>query len=278
MAVTFLLSLSLLCDFFIAKLTIPLFSLLSTDMHTMFINTWFRAFIKGFQNSVTLVSIAVGIKLAKYWYLKQQENNRLTTLKIYNEKQVLKANIRPDFLLYALDNLRRKIAVSYRDSAEMILHLSEVFSYILYDCSEELIPLGKEIAAVENLITVEKIIHNNKVGIDFSTNITVESKLVPPLLIFSFVQKIFGEGELKSKKFNNISIQIYTLHDELCLTCKLNYSDKIVIDFIPIEELNENEKKLYALFNRFDITRNEHENNYVINLATFLHEPEKVKA
>ena len=45
-----------------------------------------------------------------------------------------------------------------------------------------------------------------------------------------------------------------------------------------LSKLNENEKKLYALFNRVEITRNESENNYAINLATFLYEPEKLKA
>lgn len=277
LAVILLLVLNLLCDFFIAKKSASLFSLSPTNMHVMFINTWFRAFAKGFQNSITLVSVAVSLKLTKYWYLRQQENNRLTALKLYTEKQILKANIRPDFLLYSLDNLRKKISVSYKDSAEMILHLSEVFSHILYDCSEELISLKKEIAAVENLIAVEKISHNNEVEMDITTNIPDENKLIPTLLIFSFLQKIFGENEIENKKFNNISIYIYTLRDELCLKCKLNYFDKISIDFIPIEKLNENEKKLYALFNRFEITRNESENNYEINLATFLYEPDRVK-
>jgi len=277
LAIIILLAANLCSNYFIANRTSILFNT-SKNGESLFLDIWRRGFIKGFQNSVALVSIAVGIKLAKYWYVKQQDNSRLTALKIYNEKRVLKANIHPDFLLYSLDNLRRRIAVSYRDSAEMILNLSEVFSYILYDCSEELLSLREEIAAVENLIIVERIIHKNHVVIDFTTNITGENKLVPPLLIFSFVQKIFAEGEPKNKKLNNISVHIYTLYDELCVTCKLNYFNIIRSDFIPLEKLNENEKKLYALFNRFDIIRNVHENNYVINLATTLYEPEKIKA
>ena len=188
----------------------------------------------------------------------------------------MKSNIRPDFLLYSLDNLQKKIETSYSDSAEMILNLSDLFSFILYDCKEELIPLQKEITAVQNLIIVENIIHNNQVEIEISVDITNGYMLIPPLLLFSFLQKLFAENEVKNKKFNKIYIDIKAVADILNLTFTLNYFEKIAIDFIQTEKPDDTEK-LYALYNKFEIKRNEKENSYTINITTFLYEPEKIK-
>ena len=276
LAVTCLLILTAYCNYFIALLTAGLLNI-SKEGESLYMYTWTRAFVKGFQNGVTLLSIAVSIKLGKYWYLKQLENKNLSAIKIENEKKILKFNIRPDFLLYSLSNLRRKMETSYSDSAEMILNLSDLFSFILYDCKEELIPLEKEISAIKNLITVEKIIHNNEVEIDLSVDITNCYPLTPPLLLFSFLQKLFAENEIKNKKFNRININIRAVDEILNLTFTLSCFNKIAIDFIQ-QDLNDTEKKLYALYNKFQIIRNEKENNYTINISTFLYAQKKVEA
>ena len=276
LAVACLLVFNVYFDYLLAQLTSDLFNI-SKEGEILFLNTWTRAFIKGFQNGVTLIGVAVSIKLGKYWYLKQLENRRLEALKIDNERKILKSNIRPDFLLYSLDNLRKKIKTSYTESAEMILNLSELFSFILYDVREELVPLEKEINAVENLIAVENIIHDNQVEIDISVDITNGYSFIPPLLLFSFLQKLFAENEVKNKKFKNIYIYIQAVADTLSLTFTLNYFEKITIEFIPPEKLNDTEKQLYALYNKFEITRNEKENSYTINIHTPLYEQEKIK-
>ncbi|HEY2726145.1 MAG TPA: histidine kinase [Parafilimonas sp.] len=275
LAVACLLILNVYCDYFISALTNNLFNT-SKDGETMFLNIWKRAFIKGFQNGVTVAGIAISIKLAKYWYIKQLQNKKLAELQISNEKKILKANIRPDFILYSLNNLRKKIETSYSASAEMILHLSDLFSFILYDCKDELIPLSKEISAVQNLIEVEKIIQNKYVEIDTSINVANGYTLIPPLLLFSFLQKLFAENEIKNNKFNKICIDIDAVDGTLYLTIILNYFEKITIDFIQTEKLDDTEKKLYALYNKFEIIRNENENNYTIHISTFLYEEKKV--
>jgi len=119
LAVTCLLILTVYCNYFIALLTTGLLNT-SKEGASLYMYTWTRAFVKGFQNGVTLLSIAVSIKLGKYWYLKQLENKKLSAIKIENEKKILMSGIRPDFLLYSLNNLRRKMETSYSDSAEMI--------------------------------------------------------------------------------------------------------------------------------------------------------------
>ena len=60
----------------------------------------------GVINAGKVVASAAIIKSVKYWWLKQKEKEKLEREKMIAELQLLKAQIRPDFLFGALSNIQ----------------------------------------------------------------------------------------------------------------------------------------------------------------------------
>jgi LytS/YehU family sensor histidine kinase len=142
-------------------------------------------------HAITTGGIVLGIKIAKEWIVKQKENQRLAKLKISNELQLQKARIYPGFLFQSLDSLCTKMISGSPDSPKMILRLSDLLNYLLYESSEELIPLEKELEMIANLLSIEKINQAHHLTIHSQITATSEGKFIRPLILFPLLQNCF---------------------------------------------------------------------------------------
>jgi LytS/YehU family sensor histidine kinase len=142
-------------------------------------------------HAITTAGLVLGIKVAKEWIAKQKENQRLTKLKISNELQLQKGRIYPGFLFQSLDNLHTKMISAQADSPKMILRLSDVLNYLLYESSDELIPLEKELDMIANLLAIETV--NQAHHLTIHSQITADSdcKFIRPLILFPLLQNCF---------------------------------------------------------------------------------------
>src|SRR5215475_881039 len=122
----------------------------------------------GLMNFVKVAAAAAIIKYLKYWWLKQKESQRLEKEKINAELQLLKAQVHPDFLFNTLNNIyHHSLASSFRTS-EMLLKLSELLSYMLYECDDPTVPLEKEIVMMKEYMELERIRLNE--NLEMETN------------------------------------------------------------------------------------------------------------
>ena len=99
----------------------------------------------GLVNFAKVAAAAAIIKYLKYWWLKQKESQRLEKEKINAELQLLKAQVHPDFLFKTLNNIYTHAVASSPRTSGMLLKLSDLLSYMLYECDNPLVPLEKEI-------------------------------------------------------------------------------------------------------------------------------------
>src|SRR6185436_19079393 len=96
----------------------------------------YHAIVDGMFVPFMLLAIAAGIKFSKKWYLQQRENERLAKQKLATELQLLKTSIHPRFLLHSLNTVQRHIDNSSAQSPVLILQLSDLLSYLLYEKDE----------------------------------------------------------------------------------------------------------------------------------------------
>ncbi len=212
----------LIVDYFLARLyvTIAFKGLNNTDIFLLAKSLAYRAAIHG---GLAFCGCAAGIKLAKEWYLQQKENTLLARREADSKIKLLKSHIRPEFLFHSLKNLYKKINRSANEAPLMVLYLSEIYSYILYDCDEEKVALEKELSAIQYLTAIEKINKGNSLKVNITVNGNIGDKYIPPLLLFSVFQRLFIENEgIKNnerridavisieKKILDLSLQLYT--------------------------------------------------------------------
>lgn len=207
---------------------------------------------------VGVAGCVTGIKLSKEWYLQQIENARLAKEEVSNKTRLLKSQIQPEFIFQSLQNLQKKIDSSDDNAAEMVLHLSEIYSYILYDCKDEFISLEKELSVIQHLISVKELIEENGSGIRLQVNGDCNAKYICPLALFSF---------LESRTYNNekemIDINIDVVDEILELTLQ---STIISESAIRQKKINDNMGKENIINARFELITSLQEEDALIPL------------
>ena len=217
----------------------------------------------------------LGIKLAKNWYQQQNENLLLAKQKANTELKLLKASIHPDFLFKTLDDIYKKINSGSDKSPLMVLKLSEMLSYLLYESDQELVSLENELTAVNDFISISKLtMTDNLITIKIIGN--PDNKFIVPLLLLIFVQNCFAlifAGEKAAIK----TVITISVEDNL-LTSILSIEHVKACDYC-LNNLNvfiESEQcRLNLLFpeNNCVLGRLHQENNIELSLIILLNSP-----
>ena len=144
--------------------------------------------------TLLLGSLITAVMVLKSWYWQVEENTGLYQHKVYNELNLLKSNIYPAFLFHSLATLRNQLDVSSAEAAKLLLNLSDILSYLLYDSGKEQVPLKKEIMIIKNF--VEVVNHGRMNTIEFEDHITEDGDchFIPPLILFSLLQTVLPEN------------------------------------------------------------------------------------
>jgi LytS/YehU family sensor histidine kinase len=103
---------------------------------------------------IKVTLIAVAIALLKQWWAKQKEKEQLEKEKINAELQLLKAQIHPAFLFSTLNNIISHAQEASPKAPEMLIKLSDLLSYMLYECDAPKVKLEKEIGMIKEYLAL----------------------------------------------------------------------------------------------------------------------------
>lgn len=185
------------------------------QMGLSFINTSHALIIGG---------LALGIKFAKNLYLQHKENSVLARQKIITELQLEKARIYPRFLYQSLDNLRAGINSGDPDASALLLKISDLLSYILYDNNEKWVLLEKELSMMQNLIDVEKLSRAKYLNIQVQISGNPDDKYIVPMTLFPLLENCFKALEDKKNNKPPISLDIKIKSSDLYVSLVMNES------------------------------------------------------
>ena len=140
-----------------------------------------------------LLGAVVGLKVFKKWIVDVQRMNELHEANLKTELEQLKSQVNPHFLFNTLNNLL-VLTKTDPEKATQVLHgLSDLLRYQLYDSARDKISLSKDIAFLQNYLSLEKIRKN-----DFVYTIDTEGKTdgqtLPPFLFIPFVENAVKHG------------------------------------------------------------------------------------
>ena len=142
----------------------------------------------GLIDQLKVVAAAAIITYVKYWWVKQKESERLEREKITAELQLLKAQIQPAFLFTALKNIYEFSLAASPRAPEMLLKLSDLLSYMLYECDEPLVPLDKEVEMMKGYMALEKIRLNDTIEMELNVKGNMSNKMIAPFLLLPFIE------------------------------------------------------------------------------------------
>ncbi len=216
-----------------------------------FASNKYHAIVNGGFVSVMILGIAGGIKLSKKWLQKQRENEALAKQKIISELQLLKIQINPRFLFHSLHTLKQHIVADSPRAPHLILQVSDLLSYILYESDQDYVLLEKELGIVTDYLALEENSSLENLQIDTGISGDVAGKYIAPLILLSIVETSFEYFIEKQEAFS-VKLFIETEDDQL--------------DFrIAYTILNYTSHELYDLNEKFAGVRKQLQNLYPDN-------------
>jgi LytS/YehU family sensor histidine kinase len=212
--------------FFRAYFFIPMQEYLGFDRIVR--NNWAPG---SFLKMSTTAGITCMIVLFKYWVIKQHEWMQAEKEKTTAELQLLKAQLHPHFLFNTLNNIYAFSLEKSPNTPGLVLKLSSLLSYMLYECKAEQVSLKKELEVMKDYIDLEKERYGDDIEISFNVEGNVKDKYIAPLLLLPFLENAFkhGTSEQLEKPWLSMDISV----KQHTLKCKIVNSKNV---FVPVSE------------------------------------------
>ncbi|MBC7865768.1 MAG: sensor histidine kinase [Bacteroidia bacterium] len=170
------------------------------------VRLWFFAFF----TTVPLLLLSFFFQLLRNRY--RTEKQFLSLINRHNEAEIqfLKAQINPHFLFNTLHNIY-SLAVTKSDQApKMILLLSDLLRYVIYETQYGKVALDNEIRHLQKFIDLFQMRNENPVNITFQTQGNTQNLTIEPMIFIPLVENCFKhcDFDTNDKAFVRINLII----------------------------------------------------------------------
>lgn len=228
----------------------------------------FMALMSTWKGALSGTAFLVGIHYIKQWYVKEQRNLQLMKENTEAQLQLLTAQVHPHFLFNTLNNIYSQAQIESPKSSKMIMDLSDLLRYILYEGRKQLVPLDKELQMVIEYINLEKIRYGNKLDLHYLITDKTTNVYIAPLLLLPFIENCFkhGASNMLEKPWINLTIEVI----DTTLVMKLMNGKANPINLnrgksgIGISNVRQRLELLYK--DKHELQIREEEENFIVDL------------
>ena len=178
-------------------------------------------FLLDFINALLVVggNLAIALIFQRYHDTLEKESQRKADAE--SRLTYLKAQINPHFYMNMLNNIHGMIEINPSKAQAMVLNMSRLMRYMLYDSSKPLIPLNLEIDFLKNYIEIMKMRYDDRkvtISYDFPGMDETSHVLIHPLLFLVFIENAFKHG-ISYRNNSFISIRIDMTQEDVRFQC-----------------------------------------------------------
>jgi sensor histidine kinase YesM len=231
-------------------------------------NSFFFSLMAGLRGGISIGGMAAAIKLMKHWYTEGQRNLQLQKENIQSQLQVLKAQVHPHFLFNTLNNIYSYTQNTSATASKLVMGMSDIIRYMLYECNQPLVPLSKELTMISEYINLERIRYGNQLELHIELpNEDTCNTFISPLLIIPFVENCFKHG--LSNMLEHPWLSLTVLLDGNQMTMKLLNSKPATTNVlhaagIGIDNVRRRLELLYP--GKYELVINNEEEVFIVNL------------
>mgnify|MGYP000035306817 CR=1 FL=1 len=123
--------------------------------------------------------------------IREERNKLKEQERIKSELNFLKEQINPHFLFNTLNNLYSFAIAKSDEVPKLILKLSGLLRYMLYECNATYVPLDRELDYIESYIDLQRLRLEGRGTVSFSVEGMPGVHKIAPLLLINFVENCF---------------------------------------------------------------------------------------
>lgn len=152
---------------------------------------------------------------ASYQLLDNRYRKERHTQALLQEQQAaqldfLKAQINPHFLFNALNNIYSLTVLQSPEAPKMLLKLSDLLRYVIYDGQKKAVALQKEVQHLNNFIELFQMRNEHPVDITFTFNGDLSGRYIEPMILIPILENCFKhtDFELNEHAFAHVQLQV----------------------------------------------------------------------
>jgi len=222
------------------------------------------------ESAWVLINICLAVSIA--WLRKKlEEEETLELLKkesTFYKLRYFRTQLNPHFLFNTLNSIYSLSLHKIDKTPEVVIRLSDIMRFLIYECNEDKIPVEKEIEFIRNYIEIERIRYD--ADIQFTVEGETEGVMIEPFLFISFIENGFKHaidnsfakpfiyitlkvipGQIVLNVINNTSLELETQAKKIQgkglvnskSVLELLYPDAYALDIIQTEKKERKESK-----------------------------------
>jgi len=148
--------------------------------------------------------------------------------RLKNELQLLKGQISPHFLFNTLNSIYASALEKSDDLPDIILKLSSMLRYMLYESNDEFVPLAKELSFLKNYVELQQIRLEGQGSIQYEEKGNFIGLNIAPAILINLVENAFKYSFGQVQYTPEVVIKIKAENKRLHFTTKNTFSkDKL---------------------------------------------------
>jgi len=168
------------------------------------------------------------LKLARAWF----KVNRIENEKNRISLNALKAQVNPHFLFNTLSSIYATGRKKSDNTPEVILKLSEVLRYMIYETDVEKVSLEKEIGIIRNIIDIHRIRLGDTIDLNLTINGNPSGVTIAPLILVPFVENSFKHGKPNTDSVFYIKL-VLTIESDVLRFTVINSKNEAHVSLVP---------------------------------------------
>lgn len=223
-----------------------------------------------------VAAFAVMVKLVRHIYDQERRQRALEKQQLEAELNFLKSQVHPHFLFNTLNNLYSLTLNESKRAPEVVLRLSELLDYMLYECNADRIAIRKEVELITHYLELERLRYGDRLTVNFHRAIDDPEAAIAPMLVLPFVENAFKHGISHKTAENWLVIDWTVKRGEMRLTIENSKPDGVEERIIERPHhsgigLQNVQRRLSLLYeNRYDLQTFDNEDAFLVVLKLTL--------
>lgn len=189
-----------------------------------------------------------------------------------SELQLLQSQLSPHFLFNTLNSLYGLSINDHRKVPALLLKLSDLLRYSVYEVKDLFVPLDSEIAYIQNYIDFEKLRIGERLQLQADIGPVTDGNIrIAPMLLIVFIENAFKHAKNTHRKTIVIEISLQIWEDRILFAVKNSYEEQPgkkpgIHSGLGLDNTSKRLKALYPDQHQLQIEKKDHQYSVTLQL------------
>ena len=132
-----------------------------------------------------------------------------------SEQQFINFPMKPHFFFNIMNSIYHSITLNPVQAETILLQLSEMMQFNIYECSKEKVQLENEIRNIQNYIALNNMRLSHQPEIHVEVNGDTQGQFIAPHILMTFVENAYQHGLTTQRDHSFLDINFFIHKNEL---------------------------------------------------------------